>query len=392
MHLPTRRTLRLALCAALVLAGARVRAEETAWRVSHAEAAVPGTEVREIAWQATRPPGGRHDTIELHRYRGRGPHTATLLYLPGTYMHGEAALKDEAHNLWLFLAGRGVEVYALDYRTHFVPGTGVTDFAFMRNWSTEAFVGDIRAAAEQARRESARDRLFVAGFSRGVTLAYAYACTEPAAVAGIVALDGYFKNHAPKNQYDVAADLQKLETGGAWATDLAAGFGWEKRQQLMEGAATAPAGPALDPRFPTVGDQLAAVLYGAWRPGALANTGMSRPETLGRILRDYDRYYPAVQDVDGRSLADRDDDPRTAVDDAWGELKVPVLYFGASQMGTDWLLDGIHSAGHSGSPDVALHVLEGYGHLDVIVGEQARRDVFEPTLAWILTRANTASR
>ena len=392
MHLPNRRALSLVLCGALLLAGAQVRADENAWRVSRAEAAVPGTEMRTTAWQATRPPGGRHDTIELHRYRGRGPHTATLLYLPGTYMHGEAALQDEAHNLWLFLAARGVEVYALDYRTHFVPSTGVTDFAFMRNWSTEAFVGDIRAAAEQARRESARERLFIAGYSRGVTLAYAYACTEPAAVAGIVALDGSFKSHAPKNKYDVATDLQKLETGGAWATDLAAGFGWEKRRQLMEGAATKPAGPALDARFPTVGDQLAAVLYGAWRPGALANTGMSRPETLGRILLDYDRYYPAVQDVDGRSLADRDDDPRTAVDDAWGELKMPILYFGAAQMGADWLLDGIHSAGHSGSPDVALNVLEGYGHLDVIVGEQARRDVYEPTLAWILKRANTTSR
>ena len=55
-------------------------------------------------------------------------------------------------------------------------------------------------------------------------------------------------------------------------------------------------------------------------------------------------------------------------------------------MGTDWLLAGIHSAGHSGSKDVTLNVLERYGHLDVIVGENARKDVFEPALAWILAR------
>ena len=372
-----------------MLAGAPARAQETAWRVAHAEADIPGTAVRETAWRASRPPSGPHDSIELHRYRGRGPRTATLLYLPGTYMHGEAALKDEAHNLWLFLAARGVEVYALDYRTHFVPSAGVTDFAFMKTWGTEAFVGDIRAAAELARRESGTDRLFVAGFSRGVTLAYAYASTEPNAVAGIVALDGSFKSHRPKNQYDAAAELQKLEAGSTWAADLAAGIGWEARQKLMDGAATKPDGPASDPKFPSVGAQLATVLHGAWRPGALANRGVSRPETLARILRDYNRYYPTLQDVDGRSVADRDDDPRTAVDDAWGELKMPVLYFGAAQMGTDWLLDGIHSAGHSGSADVTLHVLEGYGHLDVLVGEQARRDVYEPTLAWILERSKT---
>ena len=28
-----------------------------------------------------------------------------------------------------------------------------------------------------------------------------------------------------------------------------------------------------------------------------------------------------------------------------------------------------------------------HGHLDIVVGEQARKDVFEPTLAWILARA-----
>jgi len=38
------------------------------------------------------------------------------------------------------------------------------------------------------------------------------------------------------------------------------------------------------------------------------------------------------------------------------------------------------------SKDVTLNVLERYGHLDIVVGEKARADVFEPTLAWILAR------
>ena len=49
----------------------------------------------------------------------------------------------------------------------------------------------------------------------------------------------------------------------------------------------------------------------------------------------------------------------------------------------DFLLNGLYTASRSGSTDVTLNVLEKYGHLDVVVGDRARVDVFEPTLAWI---------
>jgi alpha-beta hydrolase superfamily lysophospholipase len=333
-----------------------------------------------------RPPGGTYDLIELHRYRGQGPARAALLYLPGTNMNGEVALSDEDHNLWLFLAARGVDVFALDYRTRFVPPSGIEDFSFMRGWDMRAFVDDARAAAEKARAESGQRRLFVAGFSRGVSLAYALALAEPRdAVAGIVALDGSFKSHAPKGQFDRAAALAKLEGTRAFASDVSGTRGWEWRARLMKGAAENPKGPALDAKYPTAGDELADILYSAWRPGGLANAkgGKSTPAVLGRLLGGYDRYYPAVQDVDGRAIADFADDPGTSVDDGWGTLKAPVLYFGATGMGVDWLLNGIASAGGAGSPDVTINVIEGYGHLDVVAGDGARRDVFEPLLAWI---------
>jgi hypothetical protein len=111
------------------------------------------------------------------------------------------------------------------------------------------------------------------------------------------------------------------------------------------------------------------------------------PAVLAKLLAGYDRYYPAVQDLDGKRSADRDDDPATAIDDAWGEMKTPILSFGYPKMSGDWLLNGVYSAQKSGSPDVTLRVLNGYGHLDVLVGEQARREVFEPALAWIRDRA-----
>jgi len=348
------------------------------------------TDVEHSTWSSPRSPGGPFDRIEVHRYRTKAAPLATLLYLPGTNMNGEVAVTDEDHNLWIFLARRGVEVFALDYRTRFASSsTDAAALASMKTWTSEVFIDDVKAAAALARAESGRSQLYVAGFSRGVFLAYAYAGTEPSLVAGLIALDGQFKFHAPKNQYEPGADLAKLEESKAWAVDVSGRLGWEGRQKLMLATAENPLAPATDPKFKTLGEQLSNLLQFAWGPGALANPlgGQSRPEVLGRLLAGYDRYYPAIQDPEARRMADRDDDPKTSLDDLWGEMKMPVLYFGNARMPGDWLLNGIYSAQKSGSPDVTINVLEGYGHLDVLVSDQARREVFEPTLAWIKSRA-----
>jgi pimeloyl-ACP methyl ester carboxylesterase len=364
---------------------------EAAWTANRPEALLPGgSGVRETRWTQDRPPRGPFDRIQVHRYRGPAPSVATLLYLPGTNMNGEVALEDADHNLWLFLSAQGVDVFTLDYRTHFVPATGTADLASMRHWGLAAFVEDARAAAALARKEGGRARIFVAGFSRGASLAWALAATEPAdGVLGVIALDGGFKSHAPKSQYDLAAETKAWEAKGTWASDVSGSLGWDTRQKMMATAAADPRGPSLDAKYATIGDQVSGILYGAWRPGGLANPvdGLSRPQVLAKLLVGYDRYYPTLQDVEGRSIADRDDDPSTPLDDAWGEMKTPVLYFGCTGMGGDFLLNGIYTAAKSGSADVTLNVLEKYGHLDVIAGDRARAEVFEPTLLWIVKRA-----
>lgn len=373
------------LVLALVITG-----PASAWELSRAEQPLGGESgVRETRWTLAREPGGSHERIQLHRYRGSATTRAVLLYLPGTNMNGHAAVTSEDHNLWLYLARRGVEVWALDYRTHFVPpDSSAEQHAFMAAWTLESFVEDARVAAAFARAESGFSSLFVAGFSRGVTLAYALVCVEPRdAVAGLVVLDGLFKRHSAGS----AGDAQRLPPPGKGphSTDVARGIGWESRHRLMSAAASNPAAPSQDPAFESVGDQVSAILYGAWRPGGLADPvhGVSRVEVLARLLDGYDRYWPAIQNVEGRRLASRSDDPETPIDDAWGEFSLPILYFGATGMGPDWILDGIYSAVESGSEDVTLHVLEGYGHLDVLVAERAAAEVFEPTAAWLLERA-----
>jgi alpha-beta hydrolase superfamily lysophospholipase len=375
-----------AAVAGLAGAAEATEAAGASWTASP-EAALAGVaDVRETRWESARPPGGRYDVVHVHRYRTAAPARAALLYLPGTNMNGQVALADEDHNLWTFLARRGVEVYTLDYRTASVPAS-VTDVAFMSGWTVDAFTEDIRAAAALARRESGRAKLFVAGFSRGAFFAYAYAGVEPDAVAGLVILDGPFKDHAPRGAFDRAAAMAKLKVSGEWGSDVAGKLGWDTRAKLLGAAAADPAGPALDATHPSVGEQVSDLLYGAWGPGGLTNThGVTKVQNVSRLLVGYDRWYPAVQTVEGQSIAAQADDPETKVDDNFGKWTVPILFFGSTGMGADFLMSGIYSAARSGSKDVTLNVLERYGHLDLVVGEKARADVFEPTLAWILER------
>lgn len=388
-----KRSIRFVLLALGAAQGAAAQGGIGQWTEATAERPLPEVSgVLETVWTAPRPPGGPYDTIEVHRYRGEGRSFATLLYLPGTNMNGEVALTDERYNLWIWLARRGVDVFALDYRTHQIPAEGVEDFRFMGAWSMRQFVEDAAAAGVLARHASGRELYFVAGFSRGGSLAWALASHMPEGVAGVIPLDSGLKSHAPKGEAAFEPAYEAFVEKGEFASDVAAGFGWERRQQLMRSVAEDPDAPAPAGEG-TRGEMLGRVLYDAWTPifgpGALANApgGRSRPEVLARLLEGYDRWYPALQNLEGRVLADHADAPYTAIDDGWGEIDVPVLYFGTTRMGAARILDGIYTAVESGSDDVTLHVLEDHGHLDLLVGERAVENVFEPIRAWLAARA-----
>ena len=60
------------------------------WSVVQVESSIEaGAKISEARWVSQRPPLGRYDTIQLHRYMGEGSPTAALLYLPGTNMNGQ---------------------------------------------------------------------------------------------------------------------------------------------------------------------------------------------------------------------------------------------------------------------------------------------------------------
>src|ERR1700733_11582029 len=136
------------------------------------------------------------DKIALHRV-AKGPNPpahpdAVVLYLPGTNMNGELALEDPRYSFQVYLAEQGVDVWSMDYRTHFIPPqTPQTDLSELAGWTNDLFESDIDDAAKFVSEKSGRGRIFIAGFSRGVEFAYLYAAMHPDRVQGIIAIDGF---------------------------------------------------------------------------------------------------------------------------------------------------------------------------------------------------------
>ena len=353
-----------------------------AWELVQVEVPVgPDSVFTETVWQRQVTPGTKFDRVAFHRYRNpeRTP-VATLLYLPGTNMNGALAVTSENHNLWLYLANRGIIVFAMDYRTHFVSHNETT-LDFMKSWTVNAFVDDATLVADQIGKMQPELPLFVAGFSRGVS--YAYALAGRVELAGLIALDGSFKQPDSRG-FDLASALQRFDKLADYASVLSR-RGFDARMALLQGAFDDPSGPSIDERYETIGEQLAVTLHNAWGSGALANTQerLTPIRILAQQMRDYDWYFPSIQNIQGRSLSSHADDPGTNLDDHFGNMTLPILYFGSTGMGTENALRGVYSATRSGSKDVTLNLLEGYGHVDVLVASRARYEVFDVIEQWL---------
>jgi pimeloyl-ACP methyl ester carboxylesterase len=319
---------------------------------------------------------GTFDRIALHRFaqgpRARQRPDLTVVYLPGTNMNGEIALYDPRYSFPVYLSTRGVDVWTLDYRTHFVASTatpGELSDLFKR-WTNEAFASDVARAVSFVLKQTGSQKIFVAGFSRGVSFAYLFTAQHPQEVAGIIALD----ESIPRRVSQPMPDDRAVD-------DLAGkNLTWEKRQFLMEAVIANPDGPAPLPKYQTAAENLEHVVYDAkdfGGKGGMANPfdGYSSPVVLARMLVGYDRYWPAVQNYENPFTPEL----RAALQVS----KVPVIAFASTNIAPDWSTRVEESAHATGSDDVTFQAFSKWGHLDVLCGTKAQAQVFAPTVAWL---------
>jgi len=316
------------------------------------------------------------DKIGLHHVAiGKTPREnpeLVLLYLPGTNMNGIVAPDDVKHSLALYLASHGVDFWAMDYRTHYVPPeTAQSDLKELKGWTYDLFASDIDEAVKFVRAHTRHGKIFLAGFSRGVTNEYLYTALHPENVQGLVVLDGFISNRAPKG--DAPADVYADDIGGAHLT-------YDKRKTLMEMVIANPDGPAPIPKYKTARENLEHVVYDSAAfggHGGLANPqgGKSDAVVLAKLLITYDRYWPTVQDYENPFTPDRLE--------ALKKSQVPVIAFSSTNFGSDWPSMVEQSAHSTGSNSISFSKLDGAGHVDVLCGTQSEDKVFAPTLAFI---------
>ncbi len=317
------------------------------------------------------------DWIALHRLsKGANPpapREAVVLYLPGTNMNGAVAPENPRYSFQLYLAEHDVDVWSLDYRTHFIPpATPEKDLSELASWTNARFESDIEAAAKFVRGTTGREKLFVAGFSRGVELEYLYAAMHPDRVQGIIALDGFIPRRA----------MRPVPAAGHYADDIGGEhLTYDRRNALLQKVIDNPEQPAPIPKYKTARENLEHVLYDAGGyfggKGGLANPqgGFSDVKVLAPLLITYDRYWPAVQDGENPFT------PELLA--ALKKSKIPVIAFASTNFGGSWPSKVEDAAKSTGAPDPSYKKLDGWGHLDVLAGAKSESEVYAPTLAWI---------
>ena len=327
---------------------------------------VRGTALCEDVWTCARPPDGRFDRVGLHRLApcppAGGPIAPIVLYLPGMHMNSELTIANPRQDFRLYLAAAGVRTWGLDYRTHAVPAdASAGDLATLKDWTADVFLDDVLWATRFVRGAD-KGPIYVAGFSHGAALAYRFAARPDHGVAGLIVLDGAVGTARPLAGGDAVIDV-----GGRRLP-------FAERQRLLAEVMADPARPSPVAGYASAGEALADILYSAESfggHGGLANTrdGVSDVRMLATLLDGYDRWWPrAVLEAPPAALVTR---------------PLPVIAFASTNLGADWV-ERVKTSAHSyGGSSAIVRELPGYGHLDVLVGHGAARDVFEPALAWL---------
>ncbi|MFX1322796.1 MAG: alpha/beta hydrolase [Promethearchaeota archaeon] len=373
-------------------------------------------ELREYVWETERPPYGPYDRIGLHRVVKEGINPLGVVFiLPGTWSTGEQLCSnppddewtaDEDHSFALFLANRGFDVYAIDYRTHFVPIYFNPDqLSFMAEWGWDAWIGDIKKAVELAKEVSGVRKLFIAGDSFGGSAAMNYASRYwQEDLKGILLRDGGTGAKYPSlvtNSTNLPAMIAGMIATGNWYWEVGSSPGGIF---ILKYADQYPDAPAInpytgDPLEPVINpytglpwtnilEWAAFAIYYAWGPGVVSNIygGKGDARVMLHIDATFDRYWPIRLGLESEAISDWDNCPYVTYDfdDHYHEIDVPLLGFTSELFGLAYWGPFIHWIAN---PDFTGHYLWGYGHLDVYSGEYSKEEVSQPTYEWLISHS-----
>ena len=393
--------------------------------VTDARAMKAYPDLREYIWQknASMPPNGLYDKIGLHRLVKTGTAPKGVIFVAGCPMWGmgEQRISNPTTDNWtktenysspIYWANRGYDVYAIDYRTNFIPNTlNSSQMAFAANWGLDVWVSDIKEAAEKVKEVSGTSKFFISGECSGGEAALNYAAKYwKDDLRGIILLDANYPGvsgypivgkTAETNTYNMTKAIADMNAAGTFAYDS-----FRTLRPVASYALQNPSAPAAYPPGSPLNPPLNPITNNTWAnitewfasrvqnsfdsptipPGAFSNLAGGYGD-ISQVEYCFanNQFLPSRLTIETLAMADWANCPYLTYDynDHYSEIGVPVLAYAGpyvNQTGAFRFMLGINNTDFTGN------YMPKYGHLDILFGTFSARDISQPALDWMLSR------
>ncbi len=315
------------------------------------------------------------------------------VYLPGRFANANLVFNDYRYDLRQYLARESIHVYCMDYRTHFLKYEIEQEKQRCGTWNTGTFLTDIAEAIRFVRQRHGERKVVLIGHSMGCTLAYFYAAANSEQnLAGLIALDGGVKSPNPPPQhkaFNFSEELDILRQKGLMISEQFGSFQKfrSRLQQAMDpGQAQSRHTHLLRTYIELLLDGKGEPVMG-WPRGSMSNLsgGIGSLDLLLAYLESHDGYWPMVQVLEARAISyGYTDEQLPRYDRGLETIAVPLLNVVALGRGESHHLRNLYSSRLCTQAAQTELLLEGFGHLDVIVCPQVEQKVMQPILQWLL--------
>ncbi len=387
-------------------------------------------DLKETVWvkNATMAPNGQYDKIGLHRLVKTGITPKGVVFLTNcpTWGTGESRISNPAGDSFtktenssqaIYWANKGFDVYAIDYRTHFVPkDLNASQMAFAATWGLDVWVSDIKEAADKVKVVSGADKFFISGECTGAMAALNYATKYwKTDLKGIILLDANFFSPgypvvgkaAESNNINLTSTVNAMNAGGTWSYNPFGTLAPIASYALQNPSAPAqyppgtPLSPATNPftnrTWANISEWFSVSMQNnfgnvtAATPSGMYSNLMGGYNSLSQVeyIIANTEFLPYRIQLEANAMVNWANCPYLTYDynDHYSEIGVPVIAFESSlfanRTGTLRFVNGIASTDFTGI------MLANYGHLDVYTGTYSARDVSEPAFQWMVGHIST---
>jgi rhodanese-related sulfurtransferase len=383
--------------------------------------------LKEYSWvkNASMLPNGPYDKIGLVRLVNPNVTPKGVVFLTNcpTWGTGTERITNPPTDTWtkyenfsqaIYWANRGFDVYAIDYRTHFVPNNlNASQLGFEANWTWDVWVSDIKEAADQVLTVSGANKFFISGECTGGEAALNFATKYPQYLNGIITEDinfigvtGYPIIGTPSttNTYNLTQAIENMTAANNFSA-----MSFFSLMNVSSYALQNPTAPAQYPPGTPLQPLINPLTNQTWTniTDWYAYTVQNLPSTPKGIYTNIAGGYgnvtqfeycisnvealPQRLSLENSAMANWDNCPYLTYDynDHYKDINVPILSFEAgifaNYTGTFQFVNGTASSDFTGI------VLKNYGHTDLFFGTYSSRDVSQPALAWMVRHISGAT-